>query len=302
MQVFSTKTNKPHLYPFLRPHDDWHGYVDFEPIEFSISNDGKTWHSIYDQPDLDGVLCYSHQPAVANQANEYKKLGLNDGQVLVSSSYDQRELKMNIHFVGMNENDMYLAMDALQQFLDTRSPIWICWEDWPQRMYYVKAKLGDPNYLSDQGWTCEVTLTDLIGLSRSVGTTGDNENMVKGFGNNLPVEAPTYSFTTNNFTVQNTSNILIDPERRGHPLTITFEGSSGGNMKITNKTTGDSFTYKKAFNGKFVLDGVNPEVNGNDCLADTDYGVITLQIGKNEFQVDNFSGTVTFDFAMWWLS
>lgn len=302
MQVFSTKTNKPHLYPFLRPHDNWHGYVDFEPIEFSISNDGKTWHSIYDQPDLDRVLCYSHQPAVANQANEYKKLGLNDGQALISSSYDQRELKMNIHFVGMNEADMYLAMDALQQFLDTRTPLWICWADWPQRMYYVKAKLSDPNYLSDQGWTCEVTLTDLIGLSRSVGTTGDWDNMVVGFGNNQPVDRPSYTFNSNNFNVQNMSNILIDPERRGHQLTITFDGNSAGNMKITNKTTGDSFTYKKAFNGKFVLDGVNPTINGNGCLADTDYGVITLQIGKNEFQIDNFSGMVNFDFAMWWLS
>lgn len=302
MQVFSKRKDKPSLYPFLRPGDDWQTYVDFEPIEFSISQDGQTWHSVYDQPDLDGVLCYAHQPAVATQANEYKKLGLNDGQVLISSSYDQRELKMNIHFVGMNEPDMYLAFDALQQFLDSRTPLWICWADWPQRMYYVMAKLGEPAYLSDQGWTCEVTLTDLIGLSRSVGTTGNWNDMVSGFGNNQPVDRPTYTFSSNSFNVQNMSNILIDPERRGHKLTITFNGSSAGNMKITNKTTGDSFTYKKAFSGKFVLDGVNPTVNGKGCLADTDYGVITLQIGKNSFQVDNFSGTISFDFAMWWLS
>ena len=64
----------------------------------------------------------------------------------------------------------------------------------------------------------------------------------------------------------------------------------------------DEIYKKSAFNGTFVLNGVNPELDGTGCLLDTDCGIITLQIGKNDFEVENFTGTISFDFPMWWLS
>lgn len=213
---------------------------------------------------------------------------------------------MEIFFEGIDEGDAELAYDALQRFLISRDPYWICFANWPQRMYYVKAKLAAPTFAGDRHWTCEVTFTDLIGLSRSVGTTQDP---VMGFGNNYNA-APQYTFNSNSFTVVNHSDVMIDPERRGHPFKLTLQGSSSGNMKITNKTTGDVFTrnltYTKdgttAFNGTYVIDGVRPTLNGKSDDYYTNKGVITLQIGKNDFQIDNFSGTVTFDYPDWWLS
>ena len=87
---------------------------------------------------------------------------------------------------------------------------------------------------------------------------------------------------------------------------MTLNGSSNGNLKITNKTTGDFVhgTSDLKFNGSFVIDGVNPKLNGEGCLLDLtkDDNVITLQIGDNDFEVENFTGTVSFDFAEWWLS
>lgn len=229
-----------------------------------------------------------------------------DGSRLLSTSYSTRELKMEIYFEGIDEGDAELAYDALQRFLISREPYWICFANWPQRMYYVKAKLAAPTFVGDRHWTCEVTFTDLIGLSRSVGTTQDP---VMGFGNNYNA-APQYTFNSNSFTVVNHSDVMIDPERRGHPFKLTLQGSSSGNMKITNKTTGDVFTrnltYTKdgttAFNGTYVIDGVRPTLNGKSDDYYTNKGVITLQIGKNDFQIDNFSGTVTFDYPDWWLS
>ena len=104
------------------------------------------------------------------------------------------------------------------------------------------------------------------------------------------------------FTVKNLSDVLIDPERRGHDFKLTLSGQSGGNLKVTNKTTGESISRKDSFNGTWELDGVNPILNDKGDLLNTDMGVITLQVGDNEFQIDNFSGTISFDFAMWWLS
>ena len=77
MQVFSTRKDKPKQYPFLTPHDDFKPYVPLKPIELSISPDGEKWHSIYDQPDLGGVLCYMHSPSAVTQSDNTEKLGIN---------------------------------------------------------------------------------------------------------------------------------------------------------------------------------------------------------------------------------
>ena len=314
VQVFSQRNDKPTRYPFLKPGELGVGsnkYLSFDPIEYSISKDGISWTSSFDDLDLDGAYCYKApdvQPA--NPTDNIQKVGLMDGSRLLSTSYSTRELKMEILFEGSDESDAELAYDALQRFLISRDPYWICFSNWPQRMYYVKAKLAAPVFYNDRQWTCEVTLTDLIGLSRSVGTTQDP---VLGFGNNINAE-PQYAFTSNVFSIINHSDVMIDPERRGHPFKLTLQGQSSGNMKITNKTTGDVFTRKGVqgndgsllkgsdFNGTYVIDGVRPTLNGDPDDLYTDRGVIRLQIGENDFQIDNFSGTVTFDYPDWWLS
>lgn len=314
IQVFSQRKDKPTRYPFLKPGELGVGarqYLSYDPIEFSISKDGINWTSSFDDPNLDGAYCYKApdvQPA--NPTDNLQKIGLMDGSRLLSTSYSTRELKMEIYFEGIDEGDTELAYDALQRFLISRDPYWICFANWPQRMYYVKAKLAAPAFSGDRHWTCEVTFTDLIGLSRSVGTTQDP---VMGFGNNLDVK-PQYTFTSNAFSIINHSDVMIDPERRGHPFKLTLQGQSSGNMKITNKTTGDVFTRKGVqgddgkmlkgsdFNGTYIIDGVRPTLNGKPDDLYTDRGVITLQIGRNDFQIDNFSGTITFDYPDWWLS
>lgn len=299
MQVFSQRTDKPRATPFLTPSQDPSKYLPFDPIEWSISSDGKTWNSDFDQPDLVGAYCYLHSPVPITETNNFEKLGINDGQRLNSTSYELRTFTMNIWFVGMSEADMYLAYDALQRFMVSRDPFWICFSDWPQRMYYVKAAVAQPTYLSDKGWTAVITLTDLYGMSRSVGTTLDH---IMGFGNNERMGQLPYIFQSNDFVVHNGSDVRIDPERRGHPLTITLDGNSSGNMKITNKTTGDSISRPENWSGTWVLDGVNPMLNKNNDGINTDHGIITLQKGDNSFHIDNFSGKVTFDFPLWWLS
>lgn len=312
IQVFSKRQDKPHSYGY--------GEIDapvFDPIEFAISPNGTDWTSCFDMPDMDGVYCTRApdvQPAV--MTDNLKKVGLQDGSRLLSTSYSTRELKMETYFDGIDEGDAMLAYDALQRFLVSRNAYWICFANWAQRMYYVRAKLAAPTFTNEKTWMCKVTFTDLLGLSRSIGTSLDYED-TNGFGNKTTVDALQYTFTTNSFKVNNLSDTIIDPERRGHPFKLILDGSSSGKLKITNKTTGDAITRtgkintnkdgdkaegNSGFNGKFVIDGVRPTLNGNSDQMQCDDGVLTLQPGVNEFQIDNFSGKVTFDFPFWWLS
>lgn len=320
VQVFSTKKDVPSMYPFLLPTENGVGarkYYYYQPIEYSISADGKTWESCFDVPELEGVYCY-RAPDVqpANYTDNLKKVGLQDGSRLLSTSYSTREMKMEMYFDGINESDAMLAYDALQRFLVSRNAYWICFANWAQRMYYVRAKLAAPTFHGAKAWTCEITFTDLLGLSRSIGTSLDYED-TNGFGNKTTVDELKYTFTTNSFKVNNLSDTIIDPERRGHPFKLTLDGSSSGKLKITNKTTGDSISRtgtvntskdgdktedNSSFNGQFVVDGVRLLLNGKSDQMQCDDGALTLQSGINEFQIDNFSGKITFDFPFWWLS
>lgn len=304
IQVFSTKTNKPHHYEFVdlntKPEDNTYG---FDPIEFAISNDGKQWISNYDVPNLDGILCVD-TPAVASakQTDQYHKIGIQDGQYILSSNYEQRELKMTLVLTNaIDKEDVELAFDALQSFLVQREPYWICFANWPQRMYYVKVTEISQTHMTNSGFCIEVTMLDQIGLSSSVGTTANSE-YVKGFGNNEVKGGDKFSFTESNFVVNNHSAVMIDPERRGHPFKLIAKGSSGGNFKITNKTTNDVVSREKGFSGEWILDGVNPKLNGEGDILNTNHGIITLDMGRNEFQIENFTGTIIFDYPMWWLS
>lgn len=306
------------MYPFLLPTENGVGarkYYHYQPIEYSISADGKTWDSCFDVPELEGVYCYRSpdvQPTV--QTDNLKKVGLMDGQRLLSSSYDTRQITMQVVAKdNIDESDSLLAYDALQRFLVSREAYWICFSQWPQRMYYVKAKLSAPTFTANS-WSATVTFTDLIGLSRSVGTSltyAQNE----GFGNNMKNAKPEYTFTGNSFIVYNPSDVMIDPERRGHPFKLTLEGSSQGNMMITNKTTGNAIgrpgpvagdgkiiSDNSPFNGTWVLDGVRATLNGKSDQMQTDDGILRLQPGNNNIVIENFSGKATFDFPFWWLS
>lgn len=317
VQVFSTKKDVPSMYPFLLPTENGVGarkYYHYQPIEYSISADGKTWDSCFDVPELEGVYCYRSpdvQPAV--QTDNLKKIGLMDGQRLLSSSYDTRQITMQVVAMdNIDESDSLLAYDALQRFLVSREAYWICFSQWPQRMYYVKAKLSAPTFTANS-WSATVTFTDLIGLSRSVGTSlSYTQN--EGFGNNMMNAKPEYTFTGNSFIVYNPSDVTIDPERRGHNLKIICKGSSSGNMRITNKTTGDSVTRPggesggktisehSPFSGTWMIDGVRITLDGKSDQMQCNDGIIRLQQGENDIVIENFSGKVTFDFPFWWLS
>lgn len=308
IDVFSKKKIKPHKYGFVELGEEAEeNTVGFNPIEFSISPDGKTWTSCYDVKNMDGILCYSSPNAPkAKRTNNTKTIGFQDGERLISSSFASRELKFKLFYDGVDVEDAMLAFESAQRFLVARDAYWITFSDWQDKMYYGLAEMGDPEYTSS-AWTCEVTFTDLMGLSRSIGTSLSPVEDMWGVNNNIPNNGdyPAYKFSSSSFTVYNPSDIMIDPERRGHEFTLVLNGSSGGNFKITNKTTGDYISRKDGFSGTWKLEGCIPTLNDNGDqknITGTHGGVIKLQIEKNEFQVENFSGNISFDFPFWWLA
>ncbi|MCH5385435.1 phage tail protein, partial [Limosilactobacillus reuteri] len=89
-------------------------------------------------------------------------------------------------------------------------------------------------------------------------------------------------------------------------LKVIAKGTAGDHFKIKNLTTGDYIERPKGFNNStWVLDGVNATLNNEGDflnIGGTHGGIITLNNGKNDFQIDNFSGEISFDFPFWRLS
>src|SRR5699024_151265 len=114
----------------------------------------------------------------------------------------------------------------------------------------------------------------------------------------VPFDDYQYEFTTASFKVYNPSVIPLLADER--PVTITFKGSAPNGLTITNKTTNQSFTYKKVLtdNDSFQLVGLVPIVNGIQRLGN-DYSsrsFLDFAQGYNDMEITGASGfTISFE-------
>ncbi|WP_093626690.1 phage tail domain-containing protein [Limosilactobacillus gorillae] len=307
MKIWSDK-EKPKAYGFVGLDEDQPNKLPYEPIEVAISDDGKNWLSMFDDDDLTGVYLVD-SPAVANPTITMttSTFGLNDGTNVISQRYGERDVELTFHYQRARDlADSRLALAELQRFFSSRAPKWYAFSDYGIRMYRCVPKEWSISSISPHGFIAKLTLTDVIGLSRSIGNVCDSDE-IKGFGNNERPAKLQYSFTGNSFTVTNIGDVAIDPERRGHPLNIRFEGSANKDTEIeikneTNTTSFKILKHSNGWSGEILLNGVNPYLNGKPDGINTNHGCISLDAGDNKFSVTGFNGSISFEFPVWWLS
>lgn len=114
---------------------------------------------------------------------------------------------------------------------------------------------------------------------------------------------PSYTFTTTSFRVLNPSDIPIEPYTQKHDLRILIK-FKGDSLTISNKTTGDIYTYKKPSDGseQIIIDGITTTLNGKPASGNTDYGDLSLTTGWNEFTTSGASSlNITFSFPFIYL-
>ncbi|CAJ1187789.1 hypothetical protein [Companilactobacillus paralimentarius] len=68
---------------------------------------------------------------------------------------------------------------------------------------------------------------------------------------------------------------------------------------MTNKTTGETFTYNVVLstNDELILDGVDPYLNGQPDGINSNHGTISLAKGDNEFEISGLTNSdIAFEF------
>src|SRR5699024_346070 len=106
-----------------------------------------------------------------------------------------------------------------------------------------------------------------------------------------------YKFTDSNFSIWNAGNETVEPETMY--LKITATGTNGV-LEIRNKTTSDTFKVNAAFGGDLVIDGMSTILNGVNVFRDTNKRYISLESGKNDFEIIGQFTDITIDFRFYY--
>lgn len=297
IQIFSTRTDKPHAYRF----GEYQNQLAFNPVEIAISNDLKSWKSSFDIADLSNIYLTDFDWLASVKGDTYTTLGARNGAVLTNKRYEQRDMVLLFYCYLRDENDQKLALQALSEYLAQKDPYWITFGNAGYHAYQVQYKAMQPTYIGERYMTIQVTLNNLTGVSQSIVSTQNiNDNTAYGLGLN-GLSAMNYTFTDSSFVVYNAGDLPVDPVIQDDYLLITIKGN--GKFSLTNNDTGDNFTYNNNLSGNdtLTLNNVNPFLNGSNCGLNTNNGIIRLKQGDNHFSMSG-GNSISFDFYFKYLN
>lgn len=232
-----------------------------------------------------------------------------DGQIDLGSSYTKRKLTAELYLKASSMASYALYRDQVFKLFKSKKAFYITesrtpWKRWlvkvtnsfeldQTRIYGVftvemetsglpyvesRATTQQPLVWKDNGW--------FWGAGISWGDSMDQYNVVND----------------TEFVIPNYGDVVVDPRQMG--LVIRFNGASN-NLTLTNLTTGETFVYygTTGTSDTLVLDGVRVLKNDISVVRQTNYGLLTMAIGNNDFLVEGAIGnfTISFEFRFYYL-
>lgn len=222
-----------------------------------------------------------------------------DGVLMGPSSFGPFNLILNFSFKGQDTKDLRLIKQKLRGLLFRREPYFVWHSDLPGKKYAVYCTEDGNESLTNSFATFAVTFVVFKGYSESLKET-DQFSLSSGEwqleGGVLAYEDIKYKHDTTSFNIYNGSSDVINPLlRHKFKLLINIDAPKG--FKITNKTTGDVFEYRKAIknNQRLTINGVHPFINNKRVGIDTNWQWLTLDKGFNEIEIigENISNVQT---------
>lgn len=234
--------------------------------------------------------------------NTYQDFTGTDGTMLVAQTMAKRTFTERFWLEFGSYYDLQLAKTELYRIFGQRDRVRVRSDHSPDKIYYGYitpfeiAPMSNGSHDANFNMVFDVPSGVKQSLYRS-------DQLPSGFqfGQSIPTgELPSYHFTAKQFTVYNPSDIKVDPYYQRHDLRIICK-YSGSSLTVTNKTTNESWTYKRnnGGNSTVILDGTNVYFDGTNDNVNSDGGTISLARGKNEFTVSGANAvdiTVSFPF------
>ncbi|WP_436938641.1 phage tail domain-containing protein [Staphylococcus xylosus] len=212
-----------------------------------------------------------------------------DGVLTGASNFAPFDLELNFIFSGIDVKDYHLFKSKLRSIVYQRKPYYVWHSDMPGKKYAVLPSATEIEDLYSRNGKVTLKFSVFKGYSESLKET-DQFSLSSGEwqleGGVLAYEDIKYKHDTTSFNIYNGSSDVINPLlRHKFKLLINIDAPKG--FKITNKTTGDVFEYKKAIknNQRLTINGVHPFINNKRVGIDTNWQWLTLDKGFNEIEI-----------------
>lgn len=254
------------------------------PKEVKIFNDEFE----YTITDISNLIYLDFDEEIDVKSNTQEVNG-TDGVLLGPTTFGPFNLTLNFAFKGVDTKDLILMKEKLRHLFYRREPYYVWHSDAPGKKYAVYCDPYDKEQLTNSFATFKVPFVVYKGYSESLDTT-DKFSLSNGcwqFENNVLADNDIkYKHSSTEFTIYNGSTDAINPLLR-HQLQIKINIDAPNGFKLTNKTTGDVFEYKKPLkhNNQLIINGVHPFVDSERVGINTNWQWITLAKGFNEIEI-----------------
>ncbi|HDR7716928.1 MULTISPECIES: phage tail family protein [Bacillus cereus group] len=239
---------------------------------------------------------------------QYENLDGRHGQIEIGGSFDARDnIRAQILFYSRDIWDFYLFRNEIYKLFASQDPFYIITNREPGKRWKVRVANAyeiEPKAFGQYG-EFNIVFKSASSFCESIGTTMSPftfDSNLWQIGQGLIAEDVKYTHNTTSFRIYNAGDVLIDP--RNLPLKIRFIGASK-NLAIKNVTTGDVWSYTgETINGSVIeLNGVKSTRNGTSIFGATNWGLITLKEGWNDFVLSGAIGNfkIEFDFRFYYL-
>lgn len=243
----------------------------------------------------------------------YDKIPGRHGELdIEGGSFDSRDnIKSRIFFRSKNIYNFNLFRNEIFRLFASQEPFYITTNREPGKRWKVRVASKyeiEPKGNGTYG-VFEIIFKSASAFVESVGTTLSPMTFKSGlwqFGQGLSTELMQYVHRTTSFRIFNAGDVMINP--KDFPLLIRFRGSSE-NLKITNKTTGDEWSWTGTTTGDsktgevIQLKDVRAFKGVNSIFSRTNFKLINIAIGWNEFELTGVTGDfyISFDFRFYYL-
>ncbi|WP_436866621.1 phage tail family protein [Bacillus fungorum] len=267
-----------------------------------IRKDGKPYDcyelGLFVNSFKDGGIVLDHDPI---------DIPSRDGLLDRETRRKERKMAVEITMEAVDHYDFDLLKDEVYRLFDSKESFYIVRDVQPGKRYEVKC--DSPFSIARTAYELGEFTISLVAyrpFAESIGTTMDDftfDSNLWQIGQGLIAEDVKYSHNTTSFRIYNAGDVTIDP--KSMPLKIYFTGGSNS-LQIKNKTTGDLWSYaSNTMLGDWILlDGVKVTRSGfGSVFGKTNYGLITLKPGWNDFELTGPKGewSIDFDFRFYYL-
>jgi len=265
---------------------------------------------------LDGKVCnlldydirvLNYTLSSSNFVTTYEEVEGYDGAIPIRTNGKQRISQADCFFMARDSYDYVLLRNEIFKLFASKEFFYLIDVREPGIRSYVRAQSFDPQQVISKAGMFQVTFESPRTYRESVGKTTDPftfDSNLWQIGQGLIAEDTKYIHNTTSFRIYNAGDVTIDP--RSFPFKITYKGVSN-NLSIKNVTTGDLWSYTgstASVSDVITLDGVKSYQTAiGSIFGKTNWGLITLKPGWNDFVLTGTAGTfeIKFDFQFYYL-